>query len=272
MNRLQDKVAIVTGAGRGIGKGIACMFAAEGAAVVVADKDADSATQTAAAITANGGKAFAFTVDISVSSEVAAMVESAVEQYADLDILVNNAAYTSFSKRIDHEDMEARLDDLMAVNFKGAWMATHYAVPHMRKRQNSSIINIASIHALAGAMNNSVYSASKGALVSATKALALELASDRIRVNCISPGRIWTEVDDAPQRKSEANLFQDFRGIFAEKRQSTRTTDQPLPIAGAPEDIAYCAVYLASDEARFCTGANFVIDGGAMAALPTQRY
>ena len=272
MNRLLDKVAIVTGGGNGIGREIARMFAAEGAAVAVADIDDASAARTAEDITDRGGSAFAITADISVPGEVAAMTEKVVERYSHLDILVNNAAFTGFGRRIDGETMEARFDDLMALNVKGAWMAIHYAAPHMRRRNGSSIINIASIHALGGSFANSAYSASKGALVSGTRALAVELAADRIRVNCISPGRIWNHSDDRLMTRLGPDLFREFLELFAEKRQAMRAAEQPLPVAGLPQDIAYCAVYLASDEARFCTGANFVIDGGATAALPGQRY
>ncbi len=247
MERLTGKVALVTGAGHGIGEGIARLFAAEGASVVLADKNAGAVAAVARNIQDKGGVALAVTADVSDTKDIRRMVEAALAQFDGLNILVNNAALTSFGRSLDAEDMEARFDRLMATNVKSVWMALRFALPYLRVR-GGSVINISSVHALASGAGNSAYAASKGALVAGTRALALELAPDNIRVNCISPGRIWTDGRD-------------------ETDMDFRTRIQPLPIEGKPDDIAHCAVYLASDESRFCTGANFVIDGGATALL-----
>lgn len=269
MERLRGKVAIVTGAGQGIGEGIARMFAAEGAAVLVADRNTESVMEAARRIQGEGGTASAFTVDVTVSEDICRMVETAVGRFAGLDILVHNAAMTSFGRRLDQDEMEERYDRLMATNVKSVWLGIHHALPHLRARGGGgSIINIASVHGLASGGDNSAYAASKGALIAGTRAMAVELAPDLIRVNCISPGMIWKDTPgDWVERRFGPDLHREFLERFGDWAARMRTLIQPLPVAGAPKDIAYCATYLASDESRFCTGANFVIDGGATALL-----
>ena len=268
MERLQGKVALVTGAGHGIGEGIARLFAAEGAAVLLADKDGEAAERVARSIRDDGGRGEACVADVSVTEDTRRMVEAAVAQFGGLDVLVNNAAMTGFGRGMGADDLEAQYDRLMAVNLKSVWMALHHALPHLRARGGGSVINISSVQALATGANNSAYAAGKGALVAGTRGLAVELAPDRIRVNCISPGRIWTnEPGDWLRRQLGPELHREFQERFGDWPAAARTLTQPLPVEGRPEDIAYCAVYLASDEARFCTGANFVIDGGATALL-----
>jgi len=268
MLRLQGKIALITGAGRGIGAGIARMFAAEGASVLLADRDKEAVEQAARSIAEWGGATEGIVADVSVTEEVRRMVEAAAHLFGGLDILVSNAALTSFGKQIVADDMEARYDRLMATNVKSVWMALHYALPHLRARGGGSVINIASVHGLASGEGNSAYAASKGALIAGTRALAVELAPDRIRVNCISPGRIWTDKPGERLRQEIGpELYGEFQERFGDRAAVARTLVQPLPVEGRPEDIACCAVYLASDEARFCTGANFVIDGGATALL-----
>jgi NAD(P)-dependent dehydrogenase (short-subunit alcohol dehydrogenase family) len=156
----------------------------------------------------------------------------------------------------------------MATNVKSVWMALHYALPHMKARGGGAVINIASVQGLVGSTNNSPYAASKGALIAGTRALAVELAPALIRVNCISPGMIWkNEPGEWLRHELGPDLYHEFTERFGPREAVGRTLAQPLPVEGRPEDIAYCAVYLASDEARFCTGANFVVDGGATALL-----
>jgi NAD(P)-dependent dehydrogenase (short-subunit alcohol dehydrogenase family) len=268
MPRLTGKVALVTGAAHGIGEAITRMFAAEGAAVVLADRDEEAVRRVAQEIQAE-----AVVGDVTHGEDIQGMVNAAVAQFGGLDILVNNAAMTSFGRSIEAEDMEARYDQLMAANVKSVWIALHHATPHLRARGGGSVINIASVHGLAGAMHNSAYAASKGALIAGTRALAVELAPERIRVNCISPGMIWKEGhSDWLHRQIRPSLMEEFEERFGDWMAERRTLIQPLPVEGQPRDIAYCAVYLASDEARFVTGANFVIDGGATALLPDLSH
>ena len=268
MERLNGKIALVTGAAQGIGAGIARLFAAEGAAVVLADKDGEGAERVAQGLRDAGGAAYAVCADVSVNDDVQWMMQATAEQFSGLDILVNNAALTSFGRRLDADDLEARYDRLMATNVKSIWMALHYALPHLKARGGGSVINIASVHGMASTSQNSAYAASKGALIAGTHALAVELAPDKIRVNCISPGMIWKDAPgDWLRREIGPKLYAEFEQQFGDYFALARTRTQPLPLAGRPEDIAYCAVYLASEEARFCTGANFVIDGGATALL-----
>ena len=271
MARLEGKIALVTGAAQGIGAGIARRFAAEGASVVLADIKADEVERLAQSLRDEGYAAHAIVADVSVGEDIARMVQATAERFSGLDILVNNAALTSFGRRIDADDMEARFDRLMATNVKSVWMALHHAVPHLKARGGGSVINIASVHGLASTSQNSAYAASKGALIAGTHAVAVELAPDRIRVNCISPGMIW---HDAPgdwlRREIGPDQYRQFEERFGDYFAVSRTRIQPLPIEGQPDDIAYCAVYLASDEARFCTGGNFVIDGGATAVLASS--
>jgi len=268
VKRLENKVALVTGAAHGIGEGIARMFAAQGARVILADIDGDAAARVAEALRDAGGEALALTADVSVTDDVRHMVESAVSHGGGLDVLVNNAALTGFGRGVDEEGMEARYDRLMATNVKSVWMALHFALPHLRARGGGSVINIASVHGLASASGNSAYAASKGALIAGTRALAVELAGERIRVNCISPGMIWK---DAPgewlRGQLTPELYDEFQARFGGWQAAARTLQQPLPVEGRPEDVAHAAVYLASDESRFCTGANLVLDGGATALL-----
>ncbi len=273
MDRLKDKIALVTGAGRGIGEGITKMFAHEGAMVALVDKAAENLHKVADEIEAAGGKAFPIEADITDNSAIERMVNATVGHFGGLDILINNAAIVMFTRSLEDELMETEYDRLMATNLKSVWMTLHHAIPHLRARGGGSIVNIASVHALASGGYMSAYAASKGALVAGANAIAMELAEDRIRVNCISPGTIWTNASGSmAKRQLSPEAYEEFMEIFGEEELKLRTMQQPLPIAGKPEDVAYCALYLASDEARFVTGSNFVVDGGMTACLSDPYY
>jgi len=164
--------------------------------------------------------------------------------------------------------LENAYDNLMATNLKSMWMSTHYAVPEMKKTGGGSIINIASVHAWNTIAYNSAYAASKGAIVAGTKGLALDLAPYMIRVNVISPGAIYVgEVEEIVEEKHGEEVRKEFIERFGDIFHARRRLYQPLPVAGMPIDIAYCALYLASDESRFVTGTNITVDGGMTAIL-----
>jgi NAD(P)-dependent dehydrogenase (short-subunit alcohol dehydrogenase family) len=199
-------------------------------------------------------------------------VEHAIESWDRLHILVNNAAIPYSGAGLFDDDLEQDFDRILLTNTKSVWMGIHFAVPHLEAAGGGSIINIASVHALASAAHCSTYSASKGALVSGTRSMAVELAPHRIRVNCISPGSIVTrDRSDWLRRKLTPAQYEEFLARFGDSPRGKKNIFQPLPDDGLPEDIAYCAVYLASDEARFCTGANFVVDGGLSVMISPER-
>jgi len=164
--------------------------------------------------------------------------------------------------------MEKAYDNLMATNLRSIWMAVHYAVPEMGKVGGGSIINIASVHAQNTQAYNSAYAASKGGIVAGTRGLAIELAPYMIRINAISPGAIYVgEVEEMIAEKHGEERRKEFIERFGDIFHARRRLYQPLPVAGLPADIAYCAVYLASDESRFVTGTNITVDGGMTAVL-----
>jgi len=265
--RLENKVAIITGGGRGIGRGIARLFAKEGAKVVVAARTEEQLNRVVREIETDGGIAAAIVTDVSVTQDVERMIQFAIEKYGQLNILVNNAGF-GFGYSIGDERMEKAYDNLMATNLRSIWMAVHYAVPEMGKVGGGSIINIASVHAQNTQARNSAYAASKGGIVAGTRGLAIELAPYMIRINAISPGAIYVgEVKEMIAEKHGEERRKEFIERFGDIFHARRRLYQPLPVAGLPADIAYCAVYLASDESRFVTGTNITVDGGMTAVL-----
>jgi NAD(P)-dependent dehydrogenase (short-subunit alcohol dehydrogenase family) len=250
MNRLKDKVAIITGAALGIGRAIANRMAQEGAAVALCDLHDDVGRDLAGDLTARGARAQYWRCDVSREAEVASMTGEVVAAFGGLDILVNNAGVAGANKPT-HELTEAEWDFVQAVNVKGVFFGTKHVIAHLRRRGGGSIINLSSIYGLVGAADLPPYHASKGAVRLMTKNDALIYASDGIRVNSIHPGFIWTPLVEAllgPDNLREGRQALDAR--------------HPLGHVGEPDDIAWGAVYLASDEAKFITGAELVIDGG----------
>lgn len=266
--RLKNKVAIVTGSGRGIGRGIARVFAREGAKVVLAARTQEQLDRTLKEIELEGGIASSIITDVAVTQDVKRMVEFAVEKYGQLNILVNNAGIGWFGYNIDDENMEEGYDRLMTTNLKGIWMAVHYAVPEMRKVGGGSIISVSSVHAWSSWSRGSAYAASKGGIIAGTRALAVELAPYIIRVNSISPGSIYvSEPEEMVAKRYGEQYKEEYLNRFGDIPFERQKYAQPLPVAGTPEDIGYCAVYLASDESKFVTGTNITVDGGATAKL-----
>lgn len=259
--RLQDKIAIVTGGGQGLGGAMSRMFAREGARVAIAQRTKEKLEQTTADIEAAGGEVLPMVVDVSKPDEVKALIEATIERFGGLDILVNNAGVGLWIP-LDEVD-EADYDRVMDTNLKGLWMGCRYAVPHMKARGGGAIINISSVHGIQGGERNTVYAATKGGIIGVTKALASELARFNIRANTISPGAI--DVSNARERALagvQPAFHAELLERFGEYLNPGSQYFQPLERVGEPADIAYCAVYLASDEAKFVTGQNIAVDGG----------
>jgi NAD(P)-dependent dehydrogenase (short-subunit alcohol dehydrogenase family) len=256
--RLKGKVAVVTGAGSagelvGNGAAAAILFAREGASVLCADLSEERAEQTAAAIRGEGGTASAFRADVSKAADCAALVEACVQRYGGIDVLDNNAG---ISVRADVVEVtEAQWDRVMAVNVKSIMLMSKHAVPHMAKRGGGSIINISSIAGLR-ANQSTPYSTSKAAVIGMTRSMAGDHGPQGIRVNCIVPGLIYGPMT-AP--RMDAALRQ------------TRREAAPLGTEGTGWDVAWAAVFLASDEARWITGVALPVDAGFLVMSPTSR-
>lgn len=249
--RLQHKVAIITGAGSGIGLATAQRFAAEGARVVVAD--IRDATAQMNAIRARGGDARYVAVDVSREAEVQQLVAQTLEAYGRLDILVNNAGIEIPRKVTDMT--EAEWDRLMSVNLKGVFLCAKWAIPAMRRGGGGVIVNVASELGLVGGTEIAAYAASKGGVVQLTKAMAIDHAADGIRVNCVCPGPVLTPLIEA--------TIQAAADPEAERRQII--ADTLLKRFARPEEIANVILFLASDESSYMTGSIVVADGGGTA-------
>jgi NAD(P)-dependent dehydrogenase (short-subunit alcohol dehydrogenase family) len=252
--RLANKVAIVTGSGSGIGRASALLFAREGAQVVVVDIDEKDAAQTAEDAKQSGGSVLVLQADVSNQRSCASIVEKAVEAYGRVDILFNNAGVASFKPVIETD--EAEIDRVLGTNVKSVFFLSQAAIPPMKRQGNGSIINNASITGIVGAPGMAAYATSKGAIITLTRTMALEHAEDGIRVNCICPASI-----DTPMLHQALGRTPD-----PDYALSQNIKRHPLGRLGTPEDIAYFALFLASDESSFVTGGTHVVDGGALIA------
>jgi len=242
--KLQGKVAFVTGFGSGLGRAIAIMFAKEGAAVAGMSKTEAKGLQTVATIEKAGGKALFRAGDVCDSAQLGALIAETVKQFSGLDILVNSAGVRTNGSitEITEEDWDRTLD----TNLRAVFVASRLAIPEMKKRGGGVILHIAARSGMLGQAGRAAYCASKGGMVTLTEAMAMDHAKDKIRVNCICPGPTRTPMVDTSTPEKLA-------------RYQTRV---PIGRIGEPEDVAYAAVYLASDEASMVTAAILPVDGG----------
>jgi 3-oxoacyl-[acyl-carrier protein] reductase len=244
--RLAEKVAIITGAGRGIGEATAIKFAKEGAKVVVADVNNEDINQTVQTITEAGGKAIGMVVDVTNVGQVEKMVADTVEHFGSVDIVVNNAGITADAQLIKME--EAQWDRVIDVNLKGVFNVAQAAAKHMKEQKSGVILNASSVVGLYGNFGQTNYAATKWGVIGMTKTWAKELGRFGIRVNAVAPGFIMTPmVEKMPEKVIEM-----MKG------------KSPLGMLGQPEDIANAYTFLASDEARYVTGTVLSVDGGVV--------
>jgi NAD(P)-dependent dehydrogenase (short-subunit alcohol dehydrogenase family) len=253
MKRLEGKVCIVTGGALGIGRACVERMADEGASVAIFDILDEPGRAAALALTARGAPAGYWHVEVSDEQGVQAAIDEVVARFGALHVLVNNAGISGTTKPT-HEVTEAEWDRVMAVNVKGVFFCTKHAIAHLRRAGGGSIVNLSSIYGLVGAPDVPPYHASKGAVTLMTKTDAMIYATDRIRVNSIHPGYVWTPMVEHHLLASGAT------DLVAAREEVGKL--HPLGHVGEPDDIAWGAVYLASDESRFMTGAELVIDGG----------
>lgn len=253
--RFSERAVLVTGSGGDIGRSIAMQFAAEGAAVGVVDVDSTRISATLDAIHARGGRAVGLEADVSATHEVDSVIDTAVREFGRLDVLCNNAGILPLGSVEMTE--EGDWDRCFAINAKGPFLCSKAALPHLLNSASGAIVNIASIGGLVGVVGMAAYSASKGALISLTRSMALETAGKGIRVNAICPGTVLTSViREMAQARGDGDGD---RGI------ALMTEKYPVGRLAAPEEIAKVAVFLASDDASFMTGSIVTADGGMTA-------
>ena len=245
MGRLDGKAVIITGAGMGMGQAAALLFAKEGAKVAVVDWNAEAGQETVKTIKQAGGEAIFIKTDVSKADDVKNMVKTTIDTYGKLDVIYNNAgilARAAFTENIAEEEW----DRIMAVNLKGVWLGMKYAIPEMLKAGKGSIINTASQCGERGTRNLGAYCASKGGVLALTRVTAMELAKKNIRVNALNPGIIGTPMVMALSKEEQEG----FAALIPQGR------------LGRPEEVAYAALFLASDESSHVTGHTLVVDGG----------
>jgi NAD(P)-dependent dehydrogenase (short-subunit alcohol dehydrogenase family) len=255
MNRLKDKVAIITGGGAGIGKATCELFAEEGAKVVVAERHADTGQATADGINKAGGQALFVQTEVTDESSIQNMVAETVRRFGRINILVNNAGVFVL-KGIDATPEEWR--QVLDINVMGTALVAKQVVPEMRKVGGGAIVNLGSISSFIAQPQFVTYNATKAAVSSMTRCMALDLAPDKIRVNAVCPGTVWTQIVERLTRergldRAAADAHPDFGATHMIKRLAD------------PREIAYAIVFLASDEASFITAENLMVDGGYVA-------
>jgi NAD(P)-dependent dehydrogenase (short-subunit alcohol dehydrogenase family) len=252
MKRVNEKTALITGAAVGIGRAIAFVLVQEGAKVAITDIDDSVGESLVEEINTAGGLAKYWHMDTTDEDNVSKVFSEVVAEFGSIDVLVNNAGIAGVDKPT-HEISKEEWETLMSVNVTGVFLCTKHVIPYMQKSSGGSIINLSSIYGLVGAGDLPPYHASKGAVRLMSKNDALIYAKDNIRVNSIHPGFIWTPLVAALAEQSP-------KGAKAFKQQLDSA--HPIGHVGEPSDIAYGALYLASDESKFVTGSELVIDGG----------
>jgi NAD(P)-dependent dehydrogenase (short-subunit alcohol dehydrogenase family) len=251
--RLKDKVCIVTGGGSGIGRATCLLFANEGARLVVADKRGTAASAVAGECAGKGAQAIAVEADVTKTDHVKRLMEAAVKHFGRLDVLINNAGYGIAATVLETDEDE--WDALMAVNVRGVFLCSKYAIPIMKTNGGGTIVNTASVVASVGVANRAAYCASKGAVAALTRAIAIDHVGDGIRCNAIAPGTIDTPYFNEILRESADPV----------KTRAALAARQLLGRMGTPEEIAAGILFLASDESRFATGSILTLDGGMTA-------
>ncbi len=251
--KLRGRTAIVTGAGTGIGRAIAELFAAAGADVVLAGRRREPLVEVERQISACGGHAVMQPCDLTKAAEVQALVRRAAEVFGRVNVIVNNAAY--WMAGTVEETAEDEWDRIMATNLKGVFLLCRAALPELRRAGGGVIVNIGSVLGLVGMKRRAAYAASKGGLVQLTKAMALDHAAESIRVNCICPTLVDTPMGQESLRRSPD----------ASAELARRLAQIPLGRMGTPEDVARLALFLASDDSSWLTGAAIPLDGGVTA-------
>lgn len=251
MFQLNNKTAVITGGGSGIGKAISLMFAKQGAFVQILDMDHEGGKKTVADITAAGGRAEFQKCNVAMQTEVKSAIEKIVGNNGSIEILVNNAGIAHVGNA--ENTAETDFDRLVQVNVKGMYNCLHEIIPHMKKK-GGTIINMASVAATVGIPDRFAYSMTKGAVVGMTLSVAKDYIHDHIRCNCISPGRVHTPFVDG-------FISKNYPGQEKEMFEKLSKT-QPIGRMAQPEEIAALALYLCSDEAAFITGCDYPIDGG----------
>ncbi len=251
--RLRGKIAIITGAGSGIGKSTALLFAREGATVIINDLDEEKGKETVAEIKNGGGTGHFIRADVTNPEQVQAMVDEVVQRYGKIDVLFNNAGISGVG--LLHEIEPDTWDKIMSVNIKGVYLPSKYVLPHMMEAMNGSIINMSSCIAEIGLANRASYAATKGAVLALTKSMQVDYAPYNIRVNALLPGTILTPFVENYLK----NSYDDPEEAISSLKKRQLSGD-----LGRPDDVASAALFLASDESKFMMGSPFYIDGGVV--------
>lgn len=249
MDRLKNKVAIITGGGSGIGRATCLLFAREGAKVVAADYMAEGGNETVQQIKTAGGEATFVQADVARSADVRNLIATTVQTYGRVDILYNNAGIEGPSAKLANYQ-EEDWDRVIAINLTAVYLGMKYVIPEMIKQGGGVIISTASVAGIVGFPGSGAYAAAKAGVINLTRLAALEYADKNIRVNCICPGIISTPMVDR---------------VMGNRPRDNVARLEPIGRLGQPEDIANAALFLAGDESAFATGAPFIIDGGYVA-------